>query len=950
MSKRFDIKDVSAAALGAYPGLLQQWLPGGRMDGQEYKAADLNGGRGDSLSVNVRTGLWCDFATGDKGGDPVSLYAAVYRVSQLEAAKQVAGILGYDVDAGQAPERPTHSRPAAAETADKWTQELPPEAPREIKHSKLGKPAIVWAYRTQDGQVIGYVCRFNTADGGKEVLPYSYGRDGAGKAGWRWKSFDTPRPLYGLETLAGNGQVFVCEGEKATDACRRLLGVTAVSWPGGSKAIDKVDWQPLAGRSVVLWPDADEPGMKAMQAIATRLHALGCTVKVIDTSDQSDGWDAADAESDGWTREQTLAWGKARISVWSAPPTMVGSEKSSRAAVAPAVMDVPAAPSPQPAADRKSIRQGLPSWGRTRRINRTPVDESVEYTPNQPAADEPPPITDEYVASVLSREDFDEPPPELDDNPDKFKPFEILGYNRNVYYYLPRNTMQVLELTPASHTKNNLIALAPLSYWESQYPKKNGFDIDMAINALMHRAAQVGIFSSDRIRGRGAWVDKQRAVVNLGSDVYVDGKLCRPVDVDSKYLYEAGEPLPLTFEQPATTEEAHRLVRICERLTWESPVSAQLLAGWCVIAPVCGALEWRSHIWVTGPASAGKSTVMNRIIKSVVGPVGIFVEGNTTEPGLRQTIGHDARPVIYDEAESEDRNRAQAMQAVLSLARISSSGGEVVKGSQDGDAKRYSARSCFCFSSINTAIAHHADETRISKLVLRRNEAPDREVHYKELTRDISQWLTPEYAAKMFARSVAHITTLLANIRTFTDALDSILGNRRAADQIGPMLAGLYLCHSTNRITFDKAVDWIRERHWGEHAALDGSNDERKLLTVLMMKRARLPLSDGRTRDLTFGELVLHVAGSQNIIGLDRDEAANELGRNAIKVEKDKGRFIISNSAPPISAILENTPWAKDWRRPLRALPGAEPTDPTRFAPGMNHRGTAIPIALLEGE
>ena len=31
----------------------------------------------------------------------------------------------------------------------------------------------------------------------------------------------------------------------------------AVTWPGGSKAIDKVDWSPLKGRKVFAWADCD---------------------------------------------------------------------------------------------------------------------------------------------------------------------------------------------------------------------------------------------------------------------------------------------------------------------------------------------------------------------------------------------------------------------------------------------------------------------------------------------------------------------------------------------------------------------------------------------------------------------------------------------------------------------------------------------------------------------
>ena len=80
------------------PNLVRTWCPQGRMAGHEWQA--LNPTRPDknlgSFSVNVRTGKWADFATGDKGGDPVSLAAYIFRTSQADAARALAAALGVD--------------------------------------------------------------------------------------------------------------------------------------------------------------------------------------------------------------------------------------------------------------------------------------------------------------------------------------------------------------------------------------------------------------------------------------------------------------------------------------------------------------------------------------------------------------------------------------------------------------------------------------------------------------------------------------------------------------------------------------------------------------------------------------------------------------------------------------------------------------------------------------
>ncbi len=91
-----DFGKVNAAALSSLPSLLDRWLPGGRREGREYVAR--NPRRTDrtpgSFRINISTGRWADFATGDTGGDPVSLAAFLFDLSQLEAARRVAAMLG----------------------------------------------------------------------------------------------------------------------------------------------------------------------------------------------------------------------------------------------------------------------------------------------------------------------------------------------------------------------------------------------------------------------------------------------------------------------------------------------------------------------------------------------------------------------------------------------------------------------------------------------------------------------------------------------------------------------------------------------------------------------------------------------------------------------------------------------------------------------------------------
>ncbi len=91
-----DFSKVNAAAISALPSLLDRWLPGGRREGREYVArnprrADRTAG---SFRINMTTGRWADFATDDTGGDPVSLAAYLFDLSQFDAARRLAAMLG----------------------------------------------------------------------------------------------------------------------------------------------------------------------------------------------------------------------------------------------------------------------------------------------------------------------------------------------------------------------------------------------------------------------------------------------------------------------------------------------------------------------------------------------------------------------------------------------------------------------------------------------------------------------------------------------------------------------------------------------------------------------------------------------------------------------------------------------------------------------------------------
>ena len=212
-----DFPSLAAALLQRSETLVSGWLPGGQQRGHEYVCADLCGGEGGSLSVNLKTGLWADFSGGDdSGGDLISLYAAIHNLNQGQAARSLMAEMGWQAPAtvqasahrpahgadrpagmagesGGPPERPADGeraapgagaapRAGAADTARRksiWRAmvPVPGHAPRaDFWHWHYTEIAGSWEYRF-DGVLYGHVVRFTTSDGSKEVMPHTWCKD-----------------------------------------------------------------------------------------------------------------------------------------------------------------------------------------------------------------------------------------------------------------------------------------------------------------------------------------------------------------------------------------------------------------------------------------------------------------------------------------------------------------------------------------------------------------------------------------------------------------------------------------------------------------------------------------------------------------------------------------------------------------------------------------------------
>lgn len=188
--------------------------------------------------------------------------------------------------------------PAAARDAkksgDKWEPGTPPaEAPLNLLTCDR-----LYTYTAANGTVTHYVKRFEKP--ARRFLPLTWGTLNS-VTGWHLKAPTPPLPLYRLEDLheLDPELVLLCEGEKAADAANAKIAVEqlpwlAMSWYGGASRAKDADVSSLAGRKIIVWPDADKPGLRARDVLMKMIDGAAA----LDVSGLREGFDAADLTAD----------------------------------------------------------------------------------------------------------------------------------------------------------------------------------------------------------------------------------------------------------------------------------------------------------------------------------------------------------------------------------------------------------------------------------------------------------------------------------------------------------------------------------------------------------------------------------------------------------------------------------------------------------------------------
>lgn len=507
--------------------------------------------------------------------------------------------------------------------------------------------------------------------------------------------------------------------------------------------------------------------------------------------------------------------------------------------------------------------------------------------------------------------------------------------------------------------KNTLMKFCPKSDWQADFPKtikdKEGNEVskdvnwDNAIAWIIEefRPSRYPMYNPSRVAGRGTWKDKRRFVTHLGNSLLIEGKEVKFSESSSENnenIYAREDEIIILNSAPLGLEDCSFILEFLEHFDFQNRLERIMVAGWIGIAFICGAFDWRPQVWVTANPGMGKSTLLRGIQQLLQVFHILFDSANTTEAAIRQTIGADAIPVIFDESEGN-------IEGVLSLIRSSSTGAMMAKGSPNQIAHLFRIQSTFLLASVVETLAKEADLQRFVVVNLQKNEKLSTEFIGERHTKVqvLAQKFTKEFSGRLFLRSVEKRQALFDSLNIFKNILEKENFTVREALQYATLLAGYWFLKSDTVVTREEAEAILQEFNFftevQQKKAVEEGSVQENLLDYLLRAFIEVGMDQGFKR-ITVGEALRHAEGIYT-----QEEKAEQalssacqqaLQRYGIRFFEGEGLFI-ANRNQSLAKLLQNSVGNENWNKVFKRFKGAK--NEPKFI-GKTVRGYLIPFDI----
>ncbi|MCA3083124.1 MAG: bifunctional DNA primase/polymerase [Rhodocyclaceae bacterium] len=523
----------------------------------------------------------------------------------------------------------------------------------------------------------------------------------------------------------------------------------------------------------------------------------------------------------------------------------------------------------------------------------------------------------------------------------------FLGKSDSIYYYMS-SQRNVFALSRDDHKKVVLLALAPLSFWTAKFEKyfakseEVGVDWDAAVDWMFRESDRAPIFDASIVKGVGAYRDGDRVVVNLGDGLLIDGLKVdfanyTPIE---KSIFERRSSVKVDLENKMTTATARRIVDHILSLPFESRAVAHAVAGWTALAPLCGMIEPRAHLYVDGASGSGKSTLQTGIIKFLNHNMLNWGAGTTTAAAIRQSNDHDSKPNFVDEFEGNTEKSRDRIDGLLELLRNSFDGSVDKKGSAAGKGVRqYRLTHMYCVSSIASQVGLAADKQRIIQATLQKFPTGERgqkiKQDYREIFGDESEKNKEKLSSQFLARVFSNVARTLRTIDVFLHIMPEYIEKMRGQKMYANLFGALYAFANDAIPSVEEAKAFLTQAEFsGEIYEQATSTSEHGDLVSDLLSRQIIHqvyqdqnIIDRKVRVKDLAIAVMHDRTSQGLIDHQAQATLGKYGMKMIKADT-KGEFgntektwhlAIAHKHPELTKMFSGTRWQNAWSGVLKS-------------------------------
>lgn len=270
-----DILEIKRKLADRADDVAKMLLPGGRREGQEWRAGSVSGEKGQSLGVHLmgaKAGVWSDFNSGESG-DLIDLWMTSRGLPLVRALDEIRNYLGIMQPQPYRDPRPQYIRPAKPRCVSPVARVLD-----YLKEDRNIPRPVIEKYRVgEDGNKI--IFPFMLPDGTLAMAKAREAVDGAKPVP---TAANCEAVLFGWQAISENERNLVLtEGEiDALSMAAYELPAMSVPFGGGGKG--KQNWienefdRLERFERIYIATDMDEPGEQAAAEIAARLGRHRC--------------------------------------------------------------------------------------------------------------------------------------------------------------------------------------------------------------------------------------------------------------------------------------------------------------------------------------------------------------------------------------------------------------------------------------------------------------------------------------------------------------------------------------------------------------------------------------------------------------------------------------------------------------------------------------------------